>query len=76
MSLTQEQKQALQLAVDCILEAADESSLNGAPSGVIYAALNQYGMTLDTYYQILGALERKGKIVVENDLVYLPKFVA
>ena len=63
---------ALKLAIDCIMDAAREgaaSPLGGAPSGVVYAALMAHGMSLNAYQSILGILEKRGKIRIQNHLI-------
>lgn len=62
---------ALRLAMDCITDAAKVAGQSGAPSGVVYAALSEHGMTLSVYQQIIGAMTRAGKIVVEFDCIKL-----
>ena len=60
---------AIRLVVECILEAATETGPMGAPSGVVYAALNAHGIQLHHYQQIVDALVRQGKITVEHDCI-------
>jgi hypothetical protein len=62
---------ALKLAIDCILDAAKIAEPMGAPSGVIYAALNSHGMTLNVYDQIVSYLVNAGKIKVQYDCIVL-----
>lgn len=62
---------AIKLAMDCIEEAAKVAGPFGAPSGVVYAALSEHGMTLSVYQQIIGAMTRAGKITVEFDCIKL-----
>jgi len=56
--------QAIKLAMDCIEEAA--RTPGGAPSGVVYAALSEHGMTLNVYQQILQAMVNAGKVKVSD----------
>jgi hypothetical protein len=60
---------ALKLAVDCILDAAKLAGPTGAPSGVVYAALNAHGMTLNVYEQIIAYLTNAGKIKVHYNCI-------
>lgn len=62
---------AIKLAMDCIEEAAKVAGPSGAPSGVVYAALMEHGMTLSVYQQILGAMIGAGKITVEHHAIKL-----
>lgn len=71
---TRGQLNAIKIAVEVILDIAKDAGPMGAPSGVIYAAMMGHGMTLNSYQQILGAMQRTGKIVVEYDCVKLPEF--
>jgi hypothetical protein len=68
---TAEQIQALKLAIECIEGAAKDAGEMGAPSGIVFAGLQAYGMRLATYESILGSLERMGRIVVENNCIKL-----
>lgn len=61
--------EVLELAVDCIIEAARTAGPMGAPSGVVYAALSAHGMTLNVYQQIIDALVNTGRITVENHCI-------
>ena len=62
---------ALKLAVDCILDAAKIAGPTGAPSGVVYAALNSHGMTLNVYEQIVSYLVNAGRIKVQYNCIKL-----
>jgi hypothetical protein len=62
---------ALKLAIDCIIEAAKIAGPVGAPSGVVYAALSEHGMTLTVYEQIVDYLVKSGKIKVEYHCIKL-----
>lgn len=66
------QEQMVRFTVDCILDAAKEAGVLGAPSGVIYAVLSQYGMSLTVYQQIVDAMVSQGLVKVDNHCI---KFV-
>ena len=70
MSIEQEQIEVLRFAMSCILDVAKEAGPLGAPSGVIYSVMSAKGMRLNTYYSLLGAMEKAGKIKVEYDCVF------
>lgn len=70
--LSTQQRDAINLAVSCIVDAVKVAGPFGAPSGVVYAALMAHGMTLATYQSLLDALERTGQIVVKNNLITFP----
>lgn len=67
------QEQAIKLAVSCILDAAKEGGELGAPSGVIYAALSEHGMSLTVYQQIIDALASRGLITISGHCIKLAK---
>jgi len=52
-----------------IKKAIDETQ-TGVPGGTIYAALMQYGCTLEQYDAIMGALVSAGQITRKGDLYY------
>jgi hypothetical protein len=59
----------LRLTCAAILDAAEHAGPTGAPSGIIYAAMSEFGMTLDMYQQIIAALCDAGKIKVQHDCI-------
>ena len=59
----------LRFAVECIEDAAKVGGDLGAPSGVVYAAMSEHGMTLSVYQQILDHLVNAGRITVEHDCI-------
>lgn len=71
MSLTPQQLQAIRAVGDAIVEAVKAGGTTGAPAGVMYAALMQYGCTLDQFNQFTGALVRAGKIRRQGNLFFL-----
>jgi hypothetical protein len=48
-----------------ICETVIEAGEQGAPSGVVYAALNSYGISLDLYNAILSTL-KDAKLIKES----------
>jgi hypothetical protein len=42
----------------------------GAPSGVIYASLMQFGCNLEQYQSLIGILTKAGKIRQQGDLLF------
>jgi len=69
--MNQQVIEALRLAVESIEYAARMSGPMGAPSGHVYAALMQHGMTLAAYQSIIAALVEMGRITVEHDCIKL-----
>lgn len=58
---------ALRALLQAIEEACKVAGPMGAPGGVMYAALMSYGITLNQFYQLTGALIRAGKITQQGD---------
>jgi hypothetical protein len=58
---------AISLAMQCIEDAARAADPTGAPSGVVFAALQAHGMRLTTYQSILNAMVNAGRITVGAD---------
>ena len=64
---------AVSLAMQCIEDAAHAAGPAGAPSGVVFAALQAHGMRLTTYQQILASLVNAGRITIDaNHLIRVP----
>lgn len=61
----------LALMADAVLEAVAAGGADGVPSGMLYAAFMQAGLSLEQYQAILRGLERAGRITVKNHLVRL-----
>lgn len=66
----QTRNEAIRRIADAIVESVKEAGELGAPSGIVYAALNAYGMSLDTYHSFIGVLVKLGKLRQEGDLLY------
>jgi hypothetical protein len=65
--------EAISLAMQCIEDAARAAGPTGAPSGVVFAALQAHGMRLTTYQSILNAMVNAGRITIDaNHLIRLP----
>lgn len=69
------QEQAIKLAVDCILDAAKKGGELGAPSGAIYAAFSEHGMSLTVYQQLIDAMVSQKLITVSGHCIKLTKEV-
>lgn len=67
--------QLLKLLADTITETADEVAPEGVPSGVVYSAMNGYGVSLDLYQSVLAALVDAGRVKVKSHLIYSTKEV-
>lgn len=55
---------------DIIEETAREAGPLGAPSGMVYMALNSKGCSLDTYNTIIQAMTSAGRITVSGDCIH------
>jgi len=65
------QVQALRMIVDAVLDSIRAAGDMGAPSGVLYAALNAQGCTLSQYQSLMSALERAGKVRSDGNLYFV-----
>ena len=64
---------AIAFAMACIETAAKEAGPAGAPNGVVFAAFQAHGVSLNVYQQILSILVNAGRITVDaNHLIRLP----
>lgn len=70
MNPTPEQSRAIQALVACIEEVVDE--FGPTPSGIVFASMQQYGITLSTYQSLLEAMERLGRIRVVGNIIFRP----
>jgi hypothetical protein len=69
MAKAEQVVRAVQALAEIIEETAREAGPMGAPSGVVYMALNGAGVSLETYQAVLGALQRAGRVTVSGDLI-------
>lgn len=68
---TEQQKAAMRLVVDAVLDAVKAVAPAGAPGGVIYAGLMGQGCTFTQYTLLMGALVRTGKLRQDGDLYFI-----
>lgn len=71
-TITPAQHKALHAACTAILEAVAAAGDHGAPAGVLYAALMQFGCTLNQFQSITDALVHTGKLTRDGDLFTIP----
>jgi len=69
--MTQEQIRALRAVADAIIESIDLAGPQGAPAGVMYAALMSYGITLSQFEQIMAGLCGAGKLRKSGHLYFV-----
>ena len=67
---TTTQQQAINTVVRAVLETIQEMGTDGAPSGVLFAALQTQGCTLSQFQSLMGALERAGKVALRYDCYF------
>jgi hypothetical protein len=64
-------KTELQKATTIIAAVATAIKEAGAiPSGHLYAALNKFGCTIESYNRLIDALKATGKVYERNNLLY------
>jgi len=68
--MTTEQIRTLKLIIDAILEAVKEAGSNGAPGGVLYAALMAKGCSLNQFQSLMRGIVNGGKLRQEGDLYF------
>lgn len=72
--LTPQQREALAIIVDAVLDAVKAAGDNGAPGGVIYVGLMTQGCTFSQFESLMSALVRTGKLRHDADshLYFIP----
>ncbi len=73
--LTPQQRAAMRLIVDAVLDAIKAAGPTGAPGGVLYAALMQQGCSLSQFQSLMGGLERAGKVRRDGELYFIAEQV-
>lgn len=63
-------KQQLVAIMRALLETVLESGEQGAPSGSLYLACQQFGIGLEAYQAIMEILERQGLVEQRNHCYY------
>lgn len=69
--MTTEQLQAIRAVCDAITDAVAVAGNQGAPQGVLYAALMAHGGSLSQFQSFLRGLVAAGKVRTEGNLVFL-----
>ena len=64
---------ALVAITNIIVDVVRSSGTEGAPGGVLYAALMRYGCTLEQFEQIMGALVIAKKVTKRGQLYFAVK---
>lgn len=68
--MTPQQIAVVQMLAQAALETVREAGKQGAPSGPMYAAFMQYGMSLEQYTALMGALVRAGKLKQRGNVYF------
>lgn len=67
MGMTPEHIKLVQTLGLAVLETIQESGALGAPSGILYAALQQQGCQLSQFQSLMAPLEQRGYVTLESD---------
>ena len=71
-------KQTAVLLVGAICATVRDAGEDGAPGGIIYAALMEYGISLELYEAVMASLVSTGKLRKQGELYFyqdgLPKW--
>lgn len=67
MGMTPEQITLAQKLGLAVLESIQEAGALGAPSGVLYAAMQHHGCQLSQYQSLMAPLEQRGYVNLEHD---------
>lgn len=73
MQLTEADKQAARQLVammQAVVSTVREMGPQGAPSGVVYAALSTKGMTVDFYNTMISKLQDLGVLRLSNNVLF------
>jgi hypothetical protein len=69
--MTTTQINTLKLIIDAILETVKEAGSNGAPGGVLYAALMAQGCSLNQFQSLMRGIVSGGKLRQDGDLYFI-----
>ena len=70
MPASQQESSLVKMVCDAVIESVALAGSQGAPAGPLYAALMQYGFTLEQFERIMGALVRIGELEKRGQLYY------
>lgn len=63
MTATEQEKKAVLAVCSAVIDAVEAGGDQGAPGGILYAALMAHGCTLHQFEMIMGTLVRTGVLV-------------
>lgn len=67
--MTDQQARVLKIVANAIVEILKEFP-HGAPSGLVFAALQQHGCTIGQYQGLIGGMKIAGMIKQDGDLLF------
>lgn len=68
--MEQLKRQAAQQIVKAVYDTIKETGEDGAPGGVLYAALMNIGVDYDGYNLIMGTMVEQGLVMKQGELYY------
>lgn len=72
MKISSDQLRAIAKIADAIVDAVTVAGPAGAPGGVLYAALMNFGCSLDQFESFMAGLIRVGRVEKRGDCYFLP----
>ena len=63
-------REAVRQIADAVVESVRVAGDQGAPGGMLYAALMAHGASFSQYQSLMGALVRAGKVTRRGDLYF------
>jgi hypothetical protein len=70
--MTPEQIRLIRQIADAIVATVREAGPQGAPGGVIYAALMAQGCTFNQFQSLMSGLLRTGRLALDGDCYTIP----
>ena len=70
MTPTIEQQRALAGVVNAVIESVKAGGTDGAPGGILYAALMGHGCSLNQFESLMSALVGVGKLAQRGDCYF------
>lgn len=67
--MKEDQKEAMQQALDGVYEAIKSTGNSGIPSGHLYAMMMEFGCSIDVFEYLISTLKKEGKITENNYLL-------
>jgi hypothetical protein len=71
MEINEAQRQLLKAVCDAVIASVKAAGPLGAPGGVLYAALMSYGIRLEQFESLMGALVNCKKLTKRGELYFV-----